>query len=149
MQNPLDALKASLKADASHYGEIKDSRRTIRKTFYVTPEEDQRIAQLRQGVNQSRYFRAKVLGRDTPRPRPTTPQINRQAYAHLADIRRHIKQMANDINRAVSQGLTPPLTPSDLALFKRLDAQLIDIQQQLNPANLQRGGSDDWQDSAE
>lgn len=149
MQDPLEVLKASLKEAVAVNGEIKNSRRTIRKTFYVTPEEDRQIAQLRQGVNQSRYFRAKVLGRDTPRPRPMTPQINRQAYAHLAHIRRHIKQAANDINRAVSQGQTPALTPSDLALFKRLDARLIDIQQQLNPANLQRGGSDDWQDSAE
>lgn len=149
MQDPLDALKASLKADASHVGEIKDSRRTIRKTFYVTPQEDRQIAHLCQGVNQSRYFRTKVLGKDTPRPRPTTPQINRQAYAHLADIRRHIKQAANNINLAVSQGQTSALTPSELELFRRLDARLIDIQQQLNPANLQRGGSDDWQDSAE
>lgn len=149
MQDPLDAMKASLKAATAPVGKIKDNRRTIRKTFYVTPQENRQIERLRQGVNQSRYFRAKVLGRDIPRPRPTSPQINRQAYVHLADIRGHIKQAANDINLAVSQGLTPPLTPSDLELFKRLDAQLLDIQQQLNPAKAQKGECDDRQNSAE
>ena len=150
MQDPLQALEASLKATIAAHGKIKDSRRTIRKIFYVSPEEDQQIANLCQRGSQSRYFRTKVLGKSIPRPRPVTPQINRQTYALLAHIRRDIKQASNKIALAVSQGQASSLTSSDLEIFTRIEAQLVDIQQQLNLVNSQTGGShDDWQDSSE
>ena len=150
MQDPLEALKASLKASIAAHGKIKDTRRTIRKIFYVSPEEDQQIAHHCQGGSQSRYFRTKVLGKNIPRSRPVTPQINRQTYVLLAHMRRDIKQASNQITLAVSQGQTSSLTPSDLEIFTRLEAQLGDIQQQLNLADSQTGDNhDDWQNSPE
>ena len=97
MLDPLEALIVSIKETKAKYPNIRDPRRTIRKTFYVTPEEDERIQQLRQGVKQSRFFRSRVLGRNIPRPKQAAPYIDRHIYTQFSQLRKELKQMSEGI----------------------------------------------------
>ena len=143
MQDPLEALKAALKESVARYPELKNTRRTIRKIFYVTPQENQQIDKLRQGVSQSRFFRTKVLGQNIPRPKPAPPYINRQSYQQLNLIRRDINRIANALNRTENQPQTE-LTTSDRESLQHLKSLLVDIQRQMtNPPDSQIKDNDD------
>ena len=114
-----DAIEAALGES-----ELK-KRRTICKRFYVTEEEDLRLEELRQGVGLSSFVRAKVFGAGIPRPRPIVPQINREAYIHLTNLRANCNQIAKVVNTAAKQGKKLPLTQAYLSQLERLEALLL------------------------
>ncbi len=122
-------------------GEIREAlgdselhqRRTIAKRFYITEAEEQQLEELRQGVNLSAFVRAKVFGSGIPRPRAIAPQINREAYVQLAQLRANCNQMAKAMNIAVQQNRDLPLTPAYLEQLERLEKLLVEIGLQLSP----------------
>ena len=130
MQDPLEALKESLKDTLARFPEIRDTRRTIRKTFYVTPEENQQIDQLRQGINQSRFFRSRVLGKNIPRPKPVTPYISRESHKQLKLIGRDINRIANALSTTNNQQRTE-ITKMDRELLHQLKVLLGDVQKEI------------------
>lgn len=138
MPNPLDNLKRSLQGSIDQYSadqkKASGGGRTIVKKFYVNAEEDQAIQELRQGVKESHYFRSRVLGRSVPRPRPVIPQINREAYIALANIRANINQVTKVLNTVAKQGRSLPDLQECLSELKKLEAILIDVQLQLSQA---------------
>ncbi len=128
----LNALRDELRemlADA----DLKEHR-TICKRFYVTEAEEKQLESMRQGVNLSTFVRAKVFGTSVPRPRQTIPQINREAYIHLANLRSNCNQIAKAVNTAAKQGQELPLTQAYLEELKRLEILLVEIGLQLNQA---------------
>ena len=124
MLDPLEALIVSLKETKAKHPNIRDPRRTIRKTFYVTPEEDERIKQLRQGVKQSRFFRTRVLGRNIPRPKQATPDIDRHIYTQFSQIRNELKQISEGINQInQEEGTLELINKTEVALNLLNDLQ--------------------------
>ncbi|MBW4490323.1 MAG: hypothetical protein KME12_21295 [Trichocoleus desertorum ATA4-8-CV12] len=121
-------------------GEIRETlgdselhqRRTIPKRFYITEAEEQQLEELRQGVNLSAFVRAKVFGSGIPRPRAIAPQINREAYVQLAQLRALCNQMAKAMNIAVQQNRDLPLTSAYLDQLERLETLLVEIGLQLS-----------------
>jgi len=107
-------------------------RRNICKRFYVTEEEDQRLEELRQGIGLSAFVRSKVIGSGIPRPRPIVPQINREVYIHLTNLRANCNQIARAVNTAAKQGKDLPLTQTYLSQLEELEELLIEIGLQLN-----------------
>ena len=130
MQDPLEALETALKKSIARYPEVKDDHRTIRKTFYVTPDENQQIDDLRQGINQSHFFRSRVLGKDIPRPKTRTPEIARQSYIHLRQIGRDINKIAAAFNQ-LDEGQKTEITESDRELLLQLKTLLTDMQKEI------------------
>lgn len=123
--NALNDLRTAL-GEALSESELKQ-RRTVCKRFYVTEEEDQRLEELRQGVGLSSFVRAKVFGSGIPRPRPIVPQVNREAYIALANLRANCNQIAKAVNIAAKQGKTLPLTQTYLDQLERLEVLLVEI----------------------
>lgn len=119
--------------EALSESELK-KRRTICKRFYLTEEEDKRLEELRQGVGLSSFVRAKVFGSGIPRPRPIVPQINREAYVSLANLRANCNQIAKAVNIAVKQNESLPLTQAYLDQLERLEELLVEIGLQLSQA---------------
>jgi hypothetical protein len=101
--------------------------RTIGKRFYLTPEENQRLDEMRQGIPLSAFVRAKLFGSTSPRPRPIVPQLDRQAYVHLAALRHH----CHDIAIALQANPKAHLTQENWDQLDHLEALLIAIGQQL------------------
>ncbi len=152
MQNPLDEIKAAFQSTIADYKSAEtqvvnpNARRTLCKKFYVSADEDAQIRDARQGVKESGYFRAKVLGKLIPRPRTVIPQINRDTYDHIAGIRGSLNQIARAVNTAAKNAQTLPLTERYLDEIKQLESLLVEVQLQLSQAHdLMRDG-DDWQD---
>ncbi|MEP0874052.1 hypothetical protein NDA01_30585 [Trichocoleus desertorum AS-A10] len=131
----MDQAIAELQAEIRET--LRDSelhqRRVIAKRFYVTEAEERRLEELRQGVGLSAFVRAKVFGSGIPRPRAIAPQINREAYVQLAQLRANCNQMAKAINIAVQQNRDLPLTPAYLEQLERLEKLLVEIGLQLSP----------------
>lgn len=121
-----DAIEAALEES-----ELKE-RRTICKRFYVTEEENSRLEELRQGIGLSAFVRSKVFGSGIPRPRPIVPQINREAYIHLTNLRANCNQIAKAVNTASQQGKNLPLTQAYLRQLEQLEELLVEIGLQLN-----------------
>lgn len=112
-----------------------EKRRTICKRFYVTEAEDQRLNELRQGISLSAFVRAKVFGANVPRPRSIVPQINREAYIHLANLRSNCNQIAKAVNIAAQQNQALPLTQAYLDQLGQLEELLVEVGLQLSQAN--------------
>lgn len=128
--NALNDLKSAI-GEALEESELK-KRRTICKRFYVTEEEDLRLEELRQGIGLSAFVRSKVFGSGVPRPRPIVPQINREAYIHLTNLRANCNQIAKAVNTAVKQGNPLPLTQAYLSQLEQLEELLVEMGLQLN-----------------
>ncbi len=132
-KNALEGLKDSIR-ETLEESELKQ-RRTICKRFYVTEEEEQRLEELRQGVGLSAFVRAKVFGSGIPRPRSIVPQINRETYIHLANLRSNCNQIAKAVNIAAKQNQALPLTQAYLDQLGQLEELLVEIGLQLSQAN--------------
>jgi hypothetical protein len=146
--NALEGLRNSLRETLGE-SELKE-RRTICKRFYVSEEEDQRLEELRQGVGLSAFVRAKVFGSGIPRPRTIVPQINREAYIHLASLRANCNQIARAVNTAAKQGRDLPLTQAYLDQLARLEELLVEVGLQLSQGkDTNRSPEHDWEDVAE
>jgi hypothetical protein len=131
--NALSDLRDSI-GEALEESELK-KRRTICKRFYVTEEEDRQLEELRQGVSLSAFVRAKVFGSGIPRPRPIVPQINREAYIHLASLRNNCNQIAKAMNTAAKHDQALPLTQVYLDQLERLEELLVEIGLKLSQAD--------------
>lgn len=127
--NALSDLKDSIR-EAVGESELKE-RRTICKRFYLTEEEEKRLEELRQGVNLSAFVRAKLMG-ESYRPRSIVPQIDRETYIHLSNLRANCNQMARAINSAAKQERELPLTQAYLSQLEQLEELLIRIGQRLS-----------------
>lgn len=130
IDNALNDLKGAI-GDALEKSELK-KQRTICKRFYVTEEEDLQLEELRQGIGLSAFVRSKVLGSGIPRPRPIVPQINREAYIHLTNLRANCNQITRAVNTAAKQGKPLPLTQAYLSQLEQLEELLVEIGLQLN-----------------
>ncbi|MEP0872937.1 hypothetical protein NDA01_24270 [Trichocoleus desertorum AS-A10] len=140
-------------------GEIREAlgdselhqRRTIAKRFYVTEAEERQLEELRQGVTLSAFVRAKVFGSGIPRPRAIAPQINREAYVQLAQLRANCNQMAKAMNIAAKQNGDLLLTAAYLEQLERLEKLLVEIGLQLSSGKHtnQEETKHDWEDVAE
>lgn len=128
--NALNKLKGSIREELGDF-DLKD-RRTICKRFYLTEQEDKQLEELRQGIGLSAFVRAKVFGSGIFRPRPIVPQINREAYIHLANLRANCNQIAKAVNSAAKQGKDLPLTQAYLDQLAQIEKLLVDIGLQLN-----------------
>jgi len=131
--NALSDLRGAI-GEALEESELK-KRRTICKRFYVTEEEDRRLEELRQGVSLSALVRAKVFGTGIPRPRPIVPQINREAYIHLASLRNNCNQIAKAMNTAAKHDQVLPLTQAYLDQLEQLEELLVEIGLKLSQAD--------------
>ena len=131
--NALEGLRGSIR-ETLEESELKQ-RRTICKRFYISEEEDQRLDELRQGVGLSAFVRAKVFGSGVPRPRSIVPQINREAYIHLANLRANCNQIAKAVNAAAKQDRALPLTQAYLDQLSKLEELLVEVGLQLSQAN--------------
>lgn len=131
--NALNDLKSAI-GEALEESELK-KRRTIGKRFYVSEEEDLRLEELHQGVSLSAFVRAKVFGSGIPRPRPIVPQINREAYIHLASLRNNCNQIAKAMNTAAKHDQALPLTQAYLDQLERLEELLVEIGLKLSQAD--------------
>ncbi len=131
--NALSDLSSGIR-EALGESELEE-RRTICKRFYVTEAEDQRLDELRQGVSLSAFVRAKVFGSGIPRPRQIVPQINREAYIHLANLRSNCNQIAKAVNTAAKQNQALPLTQAYLDQLRQLEELLVEVGLQLSQAN--------------
>lgn len=105
-------------------------RRTVGKRFYLSEAEDQQLEQLRQGVSLSAFVRSKVFG-SAIRPRSIVPQLNREAFIHLANLRANCNQIAKAISITTQQNRDLPLTQAYLDQLQRLEVLLTSIGQQL------------------
>lgn len=130
--DPLKSLQAAAKQAVRDLATGEHRTECIR--FYVTAAEARRLTELCQGVNRSRFIRSKVFGYAVPRPRAVLPQVNQQAYTHLANIRGNINQIAKAVNTAAKQGQRLPLTEGYLTQLSRLERLLVTIGTQLSQA---------------
>jgi hypothetical protein len=101
--------------------------RAICKRFYLTPEENQRLDERRQGVPLSTFVRTKVLGVSSPRPRSIVPQLDRQTYVQLTAIKHHCQTIAI----ALKANPNPLRSQENLDQLDRLEALLTEIAQTL------------------
>lgn len=120
-------------SEALSESELK-KRRTICKRFYLTEEEEKQLEELRQGIGLSSFVRAKIFESGVPRPRPIVPQINRETYISLANLRENCNQIAKAVNTAAKQNQPLPLTQAYLEKLERLDELLVEIGLQLSQA---------------
>jgi len=128
--NALNQLKGSIREELGD--STLKNRRTICKRFYLTEEEDKQLEELRQGVGLSAFVRAKIFGSGIFRPRPIVPQINREAYIHLANLRANCNQIAKAVNTAAKQGKDLPLAQVYLDQLAQIEELLVEIGLQLS-----------------
>jgi len=106
-------------------------KRVICIRFYINSQEEAKLNDICQGINRSRFIRAKLFGNAVPRPRRPLPQINRDVYIQISCVSSNINQIAKAINTAAKQSHALPLGDKCLLALQEINENLTQITKML------------------